>query len=635
MLNEYGTYPFFETYGRSLSTFFRLFVAQGWTSIVYAASDATTEAARVFFISFQIIVSLLLTNIVVGVIVNMFTEVRRLNSELLFSCLANFTGTAHVDERGAIESDVLKLNTLLLPLHEVLEASGSKTKSSALKPFFQELRDRDNFTQMSSVASVVRPRSRGTSHVNGLREQDSFEDFVNTHARLVDVDQLLLKHPWVLKVGYQYIQQHATAATRVDEAQEEAAAAEDQANTQWLEAEAAEARTVRAKAALETARNTGDAATMLSAEDELNEAVASSETKQGEAQLAQAKAAVMQAKLQVEKEEGEAELEQQQARTARNAAVRAEGAPSDDDTETWGSTTDDDIETWAESPDLPRPLTCEDVPAALCETENRIMAQRERDELLLAEAEVALARSQLEAEETAAAALKEKLELASAKQQVAAAELALEAAQEQNDSALMEKAKHDVLLAKAVAENEEREALMAGAIAAVEAAELRAEQAAFQVVVENADVQVADDLVRKREQELSIAKMQGKTAATERALHALNDAQAAAAKERSDAQAAAIVALDTTKQTEEEIQAAESKMEEIELRAAVNAELSTKAEKHVVWFSTGAALLLISTVFLISFGTSSIIYMLANRVIDNDKLLVTSAQQECTPVDSF
>ena len=305
--------------------------------------------------------------------------------------------------------------------------------------------------------------------------------------------------------------------------------------------------------------------------------------------------------------------------TARNTRD-AGGAPSDDDTETWGSTTDDDIETWAETPDLASPLACGDVPAALCETENQMMVQRERDEVLLAEAGVALARSQLESEETAAAALREKLELQSAKQQVTAAELALEAAQE-NNSALMEKAKNDVLLAKAVAENKEREGLMAGAIAAVEAAELRAEQA-------------ADDLVKKREQELSVAKMQGDTAATERALHALKDGQAAVTKERSDAQAAAIVALDTTKQTEEELQAAESKMEEIELRAAVNAELSTKAEKHVGWFSTGAAVLLVSTVFLISFGTSSIIYMLANRVIDNDKLMVTSAQQEYIPLDS-
>ena len=34
VLNDYGSDPFFDTYGRSLSTFFRLFVAQGWTSVV-------------------------------------------------------------------------------------------------------------------------------------------------------------------------------------------------------------------------------------------------------------------------------------------------------------------------------------------------------------------------------------------------------------------------------------------------------------------------------------------------------------------------------------------------------------------------------------------------------------------------
>ena len=52
---------------------------------------------------------------------NLFTDVQRLNSEQLYSCLSEFTDTANRGERGAIEDDVLLLNTTMLPLHEALD----------------------------------------------------------------------------------------------------------------------------------------------------------------------------------------------------------------------------------------------------------------------------------------------------------------------------------------------------------------------------------------------------------------------------------------------------------------------------------------------------------------------------------
>ena len=65
----------------------------------YAASDATTEATRLFFISYMMIVSLLLAQLVVGIIVTLFTDIQRLNSEHLFTCLAKLTSTADVEVR--------------------------------------------------------------------------------------------------------------------------------------------------------------------------------------------------------------------------------------------------------------------------------------------------------------------------------------------------------------------------------------------------------------------------------------------------------------------------------------------------------------------------------------------------------
>ena len=96
---------------------------------MYGATDATTEAARVFFVSFSMLATLLLAQLIIGVIVNLFTEVRRLNSEQLYSCLADFTGTANANERSAIEDDVLKLNTTMLPLHAALDIFGDAHKS--------------------------------------------------------------------------------------------------------------------------------------------------------------------------------------------------------------------------------------------------------------------------------------------------------------------------------------------------------------------------------------------------------------------------------------------------------------------------------------------------------------------------
>ena len=96
---------------------------------MYAATDATTEAARVFFISFSMLATLLLAQLIIGVIVNLFSDVKRLNSEQLYSCLADFTGTADANERSAIEDDVLKLNTTMLPLHGALDIFSDANKS--------------------------------------------------------------------------------------------------------------------------------------------------------------------------------------------------------------------------------------------------------------------------------------------------------------------------------------------------------------------------------------------------------------------------------------------------------------------------------------------------------------------------
>jgi hypothetical protein len=82
--------PFFDTYARSLSTLFRLFVAEGWTDIMYSATDATNTSARLFFISYVLLATLLFAQLTIGWIVSVFGLVQRIGSEKVYKFILQF-----------------------------------------------------------------------------------------------------------------------------------------------------------------------------------------------------------------------------------------------------------------------------------------------------------------------------------------------------------------------------------------------------------------------------------------------------------------------------------------------------------------------------------------------------------------
>ena len=88
--------PFFESYGMSLVTVFRMFV-DGSLGIMYAASDTTTDTARLYFISFAVLFSLLFAQLLLGIVVNMFGMVKQLNSSQAYSCLNQFFANTNTD----------------------------------------------------------------------------------------------------------------------------------------------------------------------------------------------------------------------------------------------------------------------------------------------------------------------------------------------------------------------------------------------------------------------------------------------------------------------------------------------------------------------------------------------------------
>ena len=166
-------------------------VVLDWLVSRYAASDSTTKAARLVFISYMMVVSLLLAQLIIGVIVNLFTDIQRLNSEQLYTWFAKFTSTADVQvhtilisctpldlrlqERGAIEDDVLKLNTLLIPLHEVSDATSSGV---ALEDHAASVN-----RGLPNGIEVSKPGFRRGSHVQQIVHKQCLADFVTEKAR--------------------------------------------------------------------------------------------------------------------------------------------------------------------------------------------------------------------------------------------------------------------------------------------------------------------------------------------------------------------------------------------------------------------------------------------------------------------
>ena len=136
--------PFFESYGMSLVTVFRMF-ADGTLGILYTASDETTETARLYFISFAVLFSLLFAQLLLGIVCNMFGIVKQLDSSQTFSCLNKFFANTNTDvsihcyccptemqwlqERDLIVEDFLELNKLTLVLHEAIDIMSHRVKN--------------------------------------------------------------------------------------------------------------------------------------------------------------------------------------------------------------------------------------------------------------------------------------------------------------------------------------------------------------------------------------------------------------------------------------------------------------------------------------------------------------------------
>jgi len=80
--NEY-----YNALGTSLFTHFQLFIGEGWHDIMYAAIAATDTTACWHFIMYQLIVGILFGNLILGVVIDVYNQVAKVESISLRECL--------------------------------------------------------------------------------------------------------------------------------------------------------------------------------------------------------------------------------------------------------------------------------------------------------------------------------------------------------------------------------------------------------------------------------------------------------------------------------------------------------------------------------------------------------------------
>ena len=387
-----------------------------------------------------------------------------------------------------------------------------------------------------------------------------------------------------------------------------AAEARHEADLELQKANTAERMRKQAEASLAAAEQSGDMAAVAAAEQDLAHANTAATREKQEAELAEAQAATAHARVMVEIEQIEAHVDEKEAQDAEMAVVRAEAILK-------GSLSEGCFGRLAFEEAL------EHAKAA---------AVHARNEASVTEAEAELARSQLDANENIARALKENFELQAAKQKVLEATATLELAN-QEDTGAVSQAEFVLATARAALEKEQGEAQVADATAAVTQAQVVADEAAARALDEKLQAQHAEELVHKAQEALAESQLQTdrnswqRGVDIERANQALAEATTAADREQKEAEAAATEAEQAETLAAVETEAARALMDRVEARAADNANVSMAEDKYLKCYSMFGGLFLVVAVFFIGFGGSFVVYTLASRVIDNNKMLVTAA----------
>jgi len=112
---------FFGSQAQAWASMFRLFVGEGWHDILYAVSDATTVAARFLVCWIIFSLTLLISQLIVGIIINLFQELQDIESVQLYYFLEPLYRNYSDTDREQVLEHLRALNWRLYDIHNMIQ----------------------------------------------------------------------------------------------------------------------------------------------------------------------------------------------------------------------------------------------------------------------------------------------------------------------------------------------------------------------------------------------------------------------------------------------------------------------------------------------------------------------------------
>jgi len=110
--------PYFDNYATSLTTMFRMFNGN-WHDTMWAAAEATTEGAQLWFTCYVFILAVFCCELFVGIVIAGYAEVQEIASPRLYWSLAPAFEECSSEQRGPLTDQLLKLARQMRPCNEL------------------------------------------------------------------------------------------------------------------------------------------------------------------------------------------------------------------------------------------------------------------------------------------------------------------------------------------------------------------------------------------------------------------------------------------------------------------------------------------------------------------------------------
>lgn len=118
--DDNGKY-FFADATSMWATMFRLFVGEGWHDIMFSASDSTTVAARFCFFVINFIMAVLISQLVVGIVIQLYQQLEKVPTVRLYHYLQPLYQNHGEKQVENVISQLRKLNWRLFDIHNMIE----------------------------------------------------------------------------------------------------------------------------------------------------------------------------------------------------------------------------------------------------------------------------------------------------------------------------------------------------------------------------------------------------------------------------------------------------------------------------------------------------------------------------------